>query len=583
MNRLECAAYSTLLPSTHQTMHASRQAADPNTVELGPPRTISIAEGLVWAKLHSTVFAAHVLETLNPYGCATFKGVVVDLVRTLTAEGTKINAAFGEYATESLDAYLNCGALIDHRCPEMKQTSSAVAVESFPITKNSLPGNPAKNRMATEMDAAIRAPSSDSTSSDGKLKRKGTAPANLGISVSPRPLSKRMRVKSRKLDSCTKLTSEDDPIWFSDGILVDGDCNAPQQAELNPIQGGGSFRDDADDDCCCDVTQQAEDYSLWGRDSFRDNGDDDFGDATHQGVVVKKKSSTFKGVTFSKARHKWMAKAFVHGKTVYFGLYNTEVAAAKAYDKGVVHLLPQKIINFPQDYPFRRRDAARVDDAMRHGGVEKSMYRGVTCVTFNEARHKWHAKAVIGTNIHQLGYHATEVEAAKAYDNGICHLPERKLNFPEDHSVLCSVQVDDVGDATRQEVSVGDYTNFHLAEDYPIRCSVQVDGVGDATRQGGKKKSIYAGVTFSKARQKWLAKAVVDGNTLNLGSHATEVEAARAYDKGICHLLARTLNFPEDYPIRCSDGVQIDFIGAASRQAEDYPIGFSDDATSKVA
>ena len=113
---------------------------------------------------------------------------------------------------------------------------------------------------------------------------------------------------------------------------------------------------------------------------------------------------------------------------------------------------------------------------------------------------------------------------------------------------------------------MGDYTNFHLAEDYPIRCSVQVDGVGDATRQGafmaklncltlstfnsfyksregGKKKSIYAGVTFSKARQKWLVKAVVDSNTLNLGSHATEVEAARAYDKGICHLLARTLNF----------------------------------------
>ena len=57
------------------------------------------------------------------------------------------------------------------------------------------------------------------------------------------------------------------------------------------------------------------------------------------------------------------------------------------------------------------------------------MYRGVTCVTFSEARHKWHAKAVIGSNIHQLGYHDTEVEAAKAYDKGICHLPDRKLNF----------------------------------------------------------------------------------------------------------------------------------------------------------
>ena len=69
---------------------------------------------------------------------------------------------------------------------------------------------------------------------------------------------------------------------------------------------------------------------------------------------MKKKSSTFKGVTFSKARHKWMAKAFVDGKTVYFGLYNTEVAAAKAYDKGVVHLLPQKIINFRKlnDKPY---------------------------------------------------------------------------------------------------------------------------------------------------------------------------------------------------------------------------------------
>lgn len=47
------------------------------------------------------------------------------------------------------------------------------------------------------------------------------------------------------------------------------------------------------------------------------------------------------------------------------------------------------------------------------------------------------------------------------------------------------------------------------------------------------KYSYYTGVTFSKARQKWIAQAYINGRLLNLGGFENEIDAKVKYDETI--------------------------------------------------
>ena len=61
------------------------------------------------------------------------------------------------------------------------------------------------------------------------------------------------------------------------------------------------------------------------------------------------KSSKYKGVTWDKRGHKWRVHFKVNKKQYYLGLFESEVHAAKVYDRAIVGYLGKNaVLNFPE-------------------------------------------------------------------------------------------------------------------------------------------------------------------------------------------------------------------------------------------
>jgi hypothetical protein len=146
-------------------------------------------------------------------------------------------------------------------------------------------------------------------------------------------------------------------------------------------------------------------------------------------------TSRFRGVCWSKQAGCWMAQAIGGKRHKFLGHYDSEVDAAKAYDRAALREWGEfASLNFPElraEYesaPERPRLRRPFRPAKRPI-VGASRYRGVQ---WNSQKGKWRVVIKVEKRSRHLGFFVSEEEAAKAYDRAAVQAwgEHAQLNFP---------------------------------------------------------------------------------------------------------------------------------------------------------
>jgi hypothetical protein len=81
----------------------------------------------------------------------------------------------------------------------------------------------------------------------------------------------------------------------------------------------------------------------------------------------------YKGVSCSKARHKWYAKCYYQGERIWLGYFDSEIEAARAYDRKAVELLGEFArLNFAREWPPERRAQVYAQRQEKQGKSDKA-------------------------------------------------------------------------------------------------------------------------------------------------------------------------------------------------------------------
>ncbi|CAG9463747.1 unnamed protein product [Pedinophyceae sp. YPF-701] len=172
------------------------------------------------------------------------------------------------------------------------------------------------------------------------------------------------------------------------------------------------------------------------------------GDANGGDPKVPRRSSVFRGVTWS--RGTWYARIMKGSQEITLGNYTNEIDAARAYD-AACHLLGYGVheTNIPEESPSAclirsdaarkmlmertpgdpgfRTDARRVEPSVARSRIGSSPYKGAR---FYSRTGKWESKVWTGSRHLNLGYYATDYDAACAYDTACFMLGKPSRNFP---------------------------------------------------------------------------------------------------------------------------------------------------------
>ena len=264
-------------------------------------------------------------------------------------------------------------------------------------------------------------------------------------------------------------------------------------------------------------------------------------------VVSEKKTkeakggSKYKGVYADKAvASKWKSSIRINHREVHLGYYDSELEAARAYDKANLCVKGEVKNLTVEDYTDAERaaiDSCKGDiDALRKmmnvGAGSRPGTSSNRGVCREKKTKKWRAEIQINGKKESLGYHEFEEDAVKAYDRACIVLKgeDAKTNRPieEYRSEL----------ETLRKYTFDEYQNTLQTK----------------ARKNAKFTSNFRGVRrhVHTAKQgavstKWRAEITKNGKKQSLGYHDTEEAAARAYDEAVKQMEGFNpswLNFP---------------------------------------
>lgn len=303
-------------------------------------------------------------------------------------------------------------------------------------------------------------------------------------------------------------------------------------------------------------------------------------------VSKNKKSSIYACVVYDKKCKKYKAETYIggNGKSVYLGLYNTEIGAAEAFDMYIVHNNYSHVgLNFPNkkdEYLKRKYVPYNKNKQCKYVGVVRSGNRFVAIIHLNKKR-KF------------IKYSNNEEECAEAYDSYIVenNIPEKKLNFPENHptynpNTIIKILYEETDDkniirlliksAPNKKVYIDKeeyvnlkYYSWHIASGYVcgrikngkyIRLhhyvmkiqdpNILIDHIDSNTLNNCKSNlrisddeknahnksksknasSKYFGISVETNKNKWRAQIVYHYTQITIGFYSSEILAARARD-----------------------------------------------------
>ena len=259
--------------------------------------------------------------------------------------------------------------------------------------------------------------------------------------------------------------------------------------------------------------------------------------------------SRYRGVSYDRKKAKWRVqiKVAALGKSgVSVGYFDTEEAAARAYDRAAIGLLgrdnPNLQTNFElADYaeePIPRltgKTREEVKTTLKSERIKQAPRRRFTSrqrtsrfmgVGSSNRKNQWQARILVHGKVTHLGYYETEEDAARVYDRVSLALH---------------------GDHAQTNFTASEYTENEVA---PYR---GLDRENLQRALGVKpmdKSSRFRGV--SKKKGKWEAKVMVNRRWAYRELFDSEEEAARAYDRALWRLKPREarsyVNFKDEIP-----------------------------------
>ena len=265
--------------------------------------------------------------------------------------------------------------------------------------------------------------------------------------------------------------------------------------------------------------------------------------------------SRYRGVSYDRKKAKWRVqiKVAALGKSgVSVGYFDTEEAAARAYDRAAIGLLgrgaPNLQTNFDQsDYSAdsipvlsgKTREevkttlkSERIKQAPRRRFMSRQRTSQFMGVGSSNRKNQWQARILVHGKVTHLGYYETEEEAAKVYDRVslALHGIQAQTNFA-------------VSNYTEDEISP-----FRGLDRESLQRALGVKPMD--------KSSKYRGV--SKKKGKWEAKVMVNRRWAYRELFDSEEAAARAYDRALWRLkpceAQSYVNFKDEMPGNMATG-----------------------------